>query len=228
MRFAATVVTFAIGATIATVANATVIVSVPGLFNTGVNNSNVTLADNATDTHWKLTAAPVGVTLGNTYTGAKNGTFPLAGNWLTNNTTSRWITPTISHANAAPGDYTYELQFTLTPLMIASTGQFTGRYAVDNSMVSVMLNSTALTAPAGSLSGFTNFSATSGFVAGLNKLTFKTRNGTGATGNPTGFRMEFLTNSIEVLPEPGSWALMIAGFGLVGAAQRRKRAFTPA
>jgi hypothetical protein len=32
----------------------------------------------------------------------------------------------------------------------------------------------------------------------------------------------------EVIPEPGSWAMLIAGFGLTGAAMRRRRAITQA
>ena len=34
--------------------------------------------------------------------------------------------------------------------------------------------------------------------------------------------------SVTEVPEPDSWALLIAGFGLVGAAQRRRRATSPA
>ncbi len=224
MRFVSVVAAVLVAATLTTAAAAvTVTVAVPGLFNSGVDNSKVPLGNNAIDPHWRLTAAPTGVTLGNAYTGVRNGSFPVAGNWMQNTATSRWITPTINHTSIAAGDYSYELQFTLTPKMITNTGKFTGRYAVDNSMVSVMLNSTALTAPAGSFTAWTNFSATTGFVAGLNKLTFKTRNAAGTGNNPTGFRIEFLTSSIDVLPEPGSWAMLIAGFGLVGAAQRRQR-----
>ncbi|MCM0032872.1 PEPxxWA-CTERM sorting domain-containing protein [Sandarakinorhabdus limnophila] len=36
------------------------------------------------------------------------------------------------------------------------------------------------------------------------------------------------TNSGSVVPEPASWAMLIAGFGLVGAAARRRRAATAA
>ncbi len=39
-----------------------------------------------------------------------------------------------------------------------------------------------------------------------------------ATGRPRA------TLRINALPEPGSWAMMIAGFGLVGAGLRRRRA----
>jgi hypothetical protein len=33
----------------------------------------------------------------------------------------------------------------------------------------------------------------------------------------------FTASSGAVVPEPASWALLIAGFGLVGAAARRRR-----
>ncbi len=36
------------------------------------------------------------------------------------------------------------------------------------------------------------------------------------------------TGSPALVPEPASWALLIAGFGLVGSALRRRRAFAPA
>lgn len=36
-----------------------------------------------------------------------------------------------------------------------------------------------------------------------------------------GYRLD--TISAAVVPEPASWALLIAGFGLVGAMQRRRR-----
>lgn len=205
-----------------TAANAVTVVPIPGLFNTGVNDSNVTLGNNVADPHWRLTAAPTGITLGNAFTGVANGSFPI-GPWLVNNATSRWLTPTTSHTSVAAGAYTYQLSFTLTPRMIANTGQFTARLASDNSLDSIFLNSTAITAPASSFTAFSNFSSAGGFVTGLNTLSITVRNAVGAGQNPTGLRVEFLTNSIQVLPEPGTWALLVTGFGLVGAGLRRRR-----
>ena len=37
---------------------------------------------------------------------------------------------------------------------------------------------------------------------------------------PVGIHSAFIAGAV---PEPGSWALMIAGFGLTGAAMRRQR-----
>jgi hypothetical protein len=45
-------------------------------------------------------------------------------------------------------------------------------------------------------------------------------------GGSPGFDVDFiqvLPGSIGEVPEPASWAMMIAGFGLVGATQRRRR-----
>jgi hypothetical protein len=46
-------------------------------------------------------------------------------------------------------------------------------------------------------------------------------------GGSPGFDVDFiqvLPGSIGEVPEPASWAMLIAGFGLVGATQRRRRA----
>lgn len=62
----------------------------------------------------------------------------------------------------------------------------------------------------------------------------------GASGNFEIYRFDYTTGQgewadgaidgtatywVQGVPEPASWALMIAGFGLIGAAQRRQRAF---
>ena len=46
--------------------------------------------------------------------------------------------------------------------------------------------------------------------------------------NSTDYEKLVFTNAGAVVPEPASWAMLIAGFGLVGAAARRRRAVTAA
>ena len=68
------------------------------------------------------------------------------------------------------------------------------------------------------------------FNAGVNVLQFTVTNFGQPTGNPSGLRVEFLSSETGVgaIPEPAAWAMLIAGFGLVGAVARRRRSLTTA
>ncbi len=152
--------------------------------------------------------------------------------WIANNAVSRWMTPA-SNGNQSfdpTSDrlYLYTLNFDLTGFNPASAS-FSGRFAVDNEVTQILLNGTAITQGGlGAFNSWTAFSATGGFVGGLNTLAFTVRNVRQASGNPTGLRVEFLASSADAalsggaVPEPASWAMMIAGFGMVGAMRRRR------
>lgn len=45
------------------------------------------------------------------------------------------------------------------------------------------------------------------------------------TGRPFSYTLSFYGNAV---PEPASWAMMIAGFGMAGSALRRRKQFAPA
>lgn len=201
--------------TLSTAASAVTIV---GLVNTG---AGYTLGTNGVDNNWKLFGeAPA-------FVSGTNGVFPVATNWIADTDMSRWITPTaVAGATLDPvadGLYTYSLSFDLAGFN-AATATFNGRFAADNDVTQILLNGIALGVSGGSFTDWTVFDSTGGnFVSGVNTLTFIVDNFGQASGNPSGLRVEFLSSDVSAVPEPQSWALLIAGFGLVGAAARRRR-----
>ena len=65
--------------------------------------------------------------------------------------------------------------------------------------------------------------AGSSFVAGANTFEFVVTNLSQNGGNPTGLRVEFTDSAVTPVPEPGEWAMMLAGLGIVGLIARRRR-----
>ena len=63
-----------------------------------------------------------------------------------------------------------------------------------------------------------NFASFSGFAGNFDRLVFDAVNGGG------GFSLDNVTLNGAAVPEPASWAMMIGGFGLLGAAMRRRTA----
>ena len=94
---------------------------------------------------------------------------------------------------------------------------------MDNEGV-VLLNGVQIASLSGTLYENFNqlhqFGANSGFLQGLNTLQFVVHD----TGSPMAFRTDdmSLTANVSAVPEPATWAMMIVGFGLVGATVRRR------
>lgn len=190
------------------------------LYNTGVDSSGVATTGNSADLHWTLAG-------GTAYTGATNGSFPIPP-WVPETATSRWITPT-ANAGSFPFDftsdgiYTFSQSFSLTGFQF-KTASLSGVFASDNTVDSITLNGKTITGSGGSFTSFLPFSSTAGaFQAGTNTLTFTVRNFAYPAGgsNPTGLRVE-VAGTAAVVPEPATWAMLVVGFGLVGAATRRR------
>jgi hypothetical protein len=68
----------------------------------------------------------------------------------------------------------------------------------------------------------------SGFVAGTNTLVFDVSNEANTNPNPslarnpTGLQVHFDSSSIAAVPEPETYAMMLAGLGMMGFMVRRK------
>ena len=204
---------------------------IPGLYNTGVTNSGTVLAKNgATDSHWSVTPDLTGITSAAT-------TFNVDPNGCTYYCASdaAWL----GTAGGGMQSYTYTLSFDLTGFD-AATAALSGFFAVDNE-ASVFLNGHLLTSfladhdsSANSYAAFQAlhaFSASSGdFVAGLNTLSFYVTDYDAPSAllvSGLGGTASHLTppnnQSDAAVPEVGTWAMMLAGFGLTGAAMRRRR-----
>lgn len=213
-RFAAAFATLAIA--FAAPASAATIST---LFNTGTDASNTSVAGvGIADQHWSLGIESAA------YVSGQNGVFPI-GPWLADTSASRWITPTPTAGDTldptADGTYTYTLRFALDGYK-AATAAFTGRFAADNEVLGIVLNGTTLAASGGGFTGWTSFDSTgASFIAGTNTLSFRVSNFGLATGNPSGLRVE-IAGTAATVPEPQSWVLLVAGFGLVGVAARRR------
>lgn len=188
------------------------------LYSTGMNVSG------GVDQSWQLVGGTAYVTVDT------GGQFPFNA-WVANDANSKWISPQANYAplgTDANGTYTFTTTFDLTGYN-PSTAWFDFSLAGDDSITSVTLNSTPLIPggiPAyagGAMNGV--YTASTGFISGLNTITVQVLNQGGAAGNPTGFRMEIGESNAEALnpiPEPATFALVglaLAALPLV----RRKR-----
>jgi hypothetical protein len=158
--------------------------AIPGLYNTGVNNSGAVLADNTADPHYVLLFNPDNA-VSTTAIVQDSTAFPIVGGpWLANSSTSKWIGPRFETSGAAAGEYTYRLTFDLGGLDPASA-IVTGQWSSDNAGVGILLNgvATGITFD-GNFAVFSpTWILTNGFIAGMNTMDFVVTNaGLGYTG----------------------------------------------
>ncbi len=169
-----------------------------GLYNTGVDDDEIPLADNEVDPHYELIEPSLIV--GETIVATSEGGFPIPP-WVPDSPISAWITP--SEDTAGPGDfdvtvpsYIYRTRFDLTGVALDDLS-IEGRWSTDNLGLDIVLNDNSLGIgnPA-QFGGYTQFVMDTGFVNGINTLDFLVNNG-GNEDNPdgpTGLRVEFAGN----------------------------------
>ena len=164
---------------------------IPGLFNTGVNSSGAPLSDDAVDPHYRITFGGT-----DAFAATESGGFPIPP-WLGSNSMSAWISPSRDTQGLSDGlgtyNYRYETTFDLTGFN-PTTARLSGRWATDNQGVDILINGASTGQPnTAQFASWTPFQITSGFVPGINRLTFIVNNGSSgapAGSDPTGLRAE--------------------------------------
>lgn len=201
----------ALGALAAAPASAAVI---PGLFNTGTDSSNVALVggNGTVDPHYVIFSST-----SPGFAGQHAVTFQCC--YFPDDANSRWVSLS---ANGSPGNNVtvYRLTFDLAGLNPA-TAHISGSGGSDNAG-HIFLNGNDTGINIDGFGALVPFAINSGFVNGLNVLDFQVTD----FGPPTAFRIDDLAgtaNLSSAVPEPRSWALMLAGFGLLGIATRRQK-----
>jgi hypothetical protein len=176
---------------------------IPGVYSTGVDNSGVPLAAGTIDPHYTLTLSPSGPA-------SAKVTDPYW-LWMGGTASSSWINSIGTATDAPDGDYIYSLTFSLAGLD-HTTASISGLWASDNAS-SIYLNGvdTGFSRPTDwGFVDFDSFTLNSGFLPGVNTLSFFVRNEPNDIENPSGLQVQ-ITSAIAAVPEPGSLTLLLVG-----------------
>lgn len=212
-----------LAAALVSVAGSANAVVVAGVYNTGVGINGAPLAagDGQIDPHYVVVSSNIATILPGSH--ALTYYNPA---YLQDGPKSRIVNAT-GNGNGATGETTtFETTFSLAGYD-ASNATISGQVLYDN-FGTVSLNGHQI---GGTVTGFNSLAPfgtnANYFVAGLNRLDFTLNNVDG----PDAFQVAGLTVTAAqtgTVPEPASWALMLVGFGLVGASVRRRSTTTVA
>jgi len=179
-----------------------------------------TITDNFFNPPYQLTSVP-GASSTQLVAVTQPGTGVPVG-WLANNATSRWVTPNNLNAAMTDPDGTYVYTQTFTLATAAQAREIVGQWAADNSGL-LEFNGNAISSVGSSDFGtWTPFTINSGFLTGVNTLTFTVLNSlSGPNQTPSGLRVEFASVTLPEAHEMTALSLMLGGLLLFGLKRRK-------
>jgi hypothetical protein len=197
---------------------------IPGIYNTGVDDTGAALADSDFDPHYVLQINPGG-TDQVPATVHSSTVFPIvAGPWLANNGSSKWISSLADSVSASgqafdggegPGTFVYRTTVDLTAFYLPSV-KITGGWATDNLGPALRVNGVATglvnNAQFPALTSFTISPANATFVQGVNTIDFLVQNQDANTGY-TGLRVDQLSALGKLLPPLPPLTITLNGSG---------------
>lgn len=159
-------------------------IPIPTLFNTGVDNNKMTIADGDTDPHYVLSISADPAFSGPDAKVVFSTGFPIEP-WIYNDNTSKWIAPRADAGEwNSPGIYVYTLSFSLHGFK-PETAEIKGFWTTDNNGTDIMINGKStgfFTQYNAFQNGFYPFEINEGFVKGINTISFVVNNGEAPTG----------------------------------------------
>jgi hypothetical protein len=186
----------------------------PPVYSTGVDDSGNLLPVGAVDPHYVITSVPT-----KSLSAHASSLHP---SWVANTSSSQWINPTgDGMVFFDVGTYTYEMKFDLTGYN-ADTLAVTGSWASDNAS-RIYLNGidTGFVSPSGpnnELGKMSSFALSDGFKDGMNTLRFDVVN----TGFQSGLHVHITNIAADLVPEPGSAAILATVAGSTLLSRRRR------
>ena len=164
------------------------LVSIPGLYSTGVDDLGNLLPDGAVDPHYQIISSSDPRYPGPESRVVLSEGFPMDCCWLQNNNRSKWIAPQTDGKDFnAVGGYIYRVKFDLSAFKSGSA-VIAGMWSTDNNGVDILINgkSTGHATPIEAFHGMYPFEIRNGFVDGINTIDFVVYN----LNAPTGLRVE--------------------------------------
>ena len=205
------------------------------VFSTGLDNSGSFLPGGSVDPHWTMTLGGSTAYVAVGATQAEHDAYnvpvgwPLIPDWWTTSSLAQWIAPIADVTSIkGSGEYDFQTTFTLAGLL-PGTAEIKGNWTADNATLGIFLNGVLVpnttTTDLGGYKYLTSFDIKSGFVPGLNTLSFHVQNSavgnTYPDPNPTGLIVE-ITGTAAPVPEPGTMIAAGVGLALVVWAYRRR------